>query len=69
MGRTVNPYQRSLVLKVNVRDPTIEDLRAAYQRCGIDQQKLPFERALAHPAIGIGIWNTAKAAIVRNGGR
>lgn len=69
MGRPTNPYQKSLPLKVIVREPTTEDLRAAYELCVFDKKKLPFEKALQDRPIALGIKNTAKAAIIRRGGR
>jgi hypothetical protein len=64
-----HPYQRALELKVIVREPTTEDLRAAYQVCVRDKQNLPFERALQHPALVLIFKNAAKAAITRRGGK
>lgn len=69
MGRTANPYQGNLVLRVIVREPTQADLRAAYERCVSDKDRLPFEKALQDRAMAIGIRNTAREMIIRRGGR
>lgn len=68
MSKT-NPYQRTLALKVVIRDPTPADLFAAYEKCVLDQHRIPFEKALTIPALAVGIKNTAKAAIIRRGGK
>ncbi|WP_132259497.1 hypothetical protein [Paucimonas lemoignei] len=65
----MSPYQRTLELKVIVREPTIDDLKAAYQRCIADKKKLPFEKALETPAFALAIKNAARAAIIRSGGK
>lgn len=52
-----------------MREPTIADLQAAYQRCIADKNKLPFEKALTLPAYALAIKNAAKAAIIRAGGK
>lgn len=64
-----NPYQRSLELKVIVREPTIEDLRAAYEACILNKDRLPFEKALALREYALPIKNAARAAIIRRGGK
>lgn len=69
MRRNVSPYQRSLALQVIVREPTAEDLRAAYEVCVSDKESMPFQKALTIRALEIGIRNTARAAIIRRGGR
>lgn len=69
MRKTCNPYQKALPLTVVVRDPTEEDLRAAYELCVRDRIRMPFEKALTIKAIALGIRNTAKARIIRQGGR
>jgi hypothetical protein len=69
MQKTLNPYQKSLQLKIVVRDPNEEDLRDAYEVCVLDKHRIPFEKALTLPLIATGIRNTAKAAIIRRGGR
>lgn len=63
-----NSRQQTLALPVIVREPSREDLQAAYERCVQDQARLPFERALALPAIALAIKNAARAAIVKRGG-
>jgi|GEM_PF-3310548 len=63
-----NSRQQTLVLPVIVREPTREDLQAAYERCVADKARLPFDRPLALPAIALAIRNAAKSAIVKRGG-
>lgn len=63
-----NSRQQTLSLQVALRNPTTDELRAAYERCVQDKQSLPFERALTLPSIALTLKNAARAAILKRGG-
>lgn len=63
-----NSRQQTLPLPVLLRNPTIDELRAAYERCVADKQSLPFDRALTVPMIALTLKNAARAAILKRGG-
>ena len=60
-----DPRQRSLHLQINLRPPTEAELRAAYDACVFDKQRLPFEAALEHRSISLALKNFAQAAQLR----
>lgn len=65
MGRSRN-NSRQLTLPLPPApappEPNRDELLAAYERCVTDKQSLPFERALALPAIALTLKNAARAA-------
>jgi hypothetical protein len=69
VAKTCNPHQRALNLTVEVREPTKDDLRAAYEQCVRDKARLSFEMALELVPYTWILKNAAKAAILRRGGR
>ncbi|NDP60084.1 MAG: hypothetical protein GZ090_12100 [Oxalobacteraceae bacterium] len=63
-----NSRQQTLTLQVLLRNPTMDELRAAYERCVSDKGALPFERALMVPSIALTLKNAARSAILKRGG-
>lgn len=63
-----DPRQGTLGLQMVPREPTLEDLRAAYEFCVADKEKLPFAQALLMPPIAVTLKTLAKKAILRRGG-
>lgn len=63
-----NSRQQTLALPLLRPSPSIDELRAAYERCVQDKQSLPFERALTIPMIALTLKNSAISAILKHGG-
>jgi len=63
-----HPRQQALALKIILREPTLADLRAAYEQCVQDQQRMPFELALQNRPIFLALKNQARSTIFKRGG-
>jgi hypothetical protein len=63
-----NSRQQTLPLQVELRKPTMDDLRAAYELCVTDKESMPLDRALSVRSIALTLKNAAKAAILKRGG-
>ncbi len=69
MAKATDYRQRSLVLKVVIREPTMEEMRAAYELCVADKSRLPFEKALEDRPISLILKNQARRIVFRKGGK